>query len=139
MRELTGRQADHVIDVIELGPALLGWGNPEVAAAVSLVTAADILVVSSPTFKATYSGLLKLFLDQFGAGQLGGVVTFPVMLGASPRHAMAPEMSLRPVLVEIGASCPAPGLYLLDSEGTGSAEFRAWLTPARCFVPARRR
>ena len=37
------------------------------------------------------------------------------MLGAGPTHALAPELSLRPVLFEIGASVPTRSLYLLDS------------------------
>lgn len=132
---LTGSAPTDVIDVIDLGAGLLGWGDPAVAKAVELVKSADMLVVASPTFKATYTGVLKLFLDQFGAGALRGVVAFPVMLGAAQKHAMAPELLLKPVLVEIGCSCPTPGLYLLDSDYTDSAELADWLEIARDFVP----
>ena len=134
-RKLTGAEPDHVIDVVELGPGLLRWGDPAVSAAKQLVLSADSLVVASPTFKATYTGLLKLFLDQFGHGELNGITTYPLMLGASPTHALAPELTLRPVLVEIGASCPAPSLYLLDSEYETAPELDAWLQIARRFVP----
>lgn len=131
---LTGAPATHVIDVVDLGPGLLGWGDPAVAGAKEIVKAAELLVVASPTFKATYTGLLKLFLDQFGAGELGGVTTFPVMLGGSLAHALAPELTLRPVLVEIGASCPAPALYLVDSEYETSSQWEQWLPVARRYV-----
>lgn len=112
---LTSAPPTHVVEVAELGVHLLGWGSHEVAAAKAVVSDADLLIVASPTFKATYSGLLKLFLDQFGAGELGGVTTVPLMLGAAPNHALAPELTLKPVLVEIGCVCPTPALYLLDS------------------------
>lgn len=135
VEKLTGSAPAHVIEVVELGPALLGWGDPKVAEAKDLVKSADLLVVASPTFKATYTGLLKLFLDQFGQGELGGVTTFPVMLGGSYTHALAPELTLRPVLVEIGASCPAPSLYLLDSDYDTSLDLQKWLEVARRFVP----
>jgi FMN reductase len=134
--KLTGAPPDHVIDVIDLGAGLLGWGDPKVAAAKAIVNSANCLVVASPTFKATYTGLLKLFLDQFGQGELGQVTTFPLMLGGAYAHALAPELTLRPVLVEIGASCPAPGLYLLDSDYQTSPELGKWLAIARGFVPA---
>src|SRR5258705_4211046 len=114
--KLSGTPPEHVIDVVDLGTGLLGWGDPKVAEAKEIVKSADFLVVASPTFKATYTGLLKLFLDQFGAGELGQIPTFAVMLGGSPAHSLAPELTLRPVLVEIGASCPSPSLYLLDSD-----------------------
>lgn len=134
-RELTGAEPEHVIEVVDLGAGLLGWGDPKVAQAKEIVKSADLLVVASPTFKATYTGLLKLFLDQFGAGELGQVTTFPLMLGGSYAHALAPELTLRPVLVEIGASCPAPSLYLLDSDYETSDDLRKWLPLARRFVP----
>ena len=135
-RRLTGQEPSAVIEVVELGPGLLGWGDPKVAAAKATVLSADSLVVASPTFKATYTGLLKLFLDQFGQGELGGIPTFPLMLGAAYNHALAPELTLRPVLVEIGASCPAPSLYLLDSDYETSPDLDAWLKVARKFAPA---
>lgn len=134
--KLTGTPPEHVVDVVDLGAGLLGWGDPKVAEAKEIVKAADSLIVASPTFKATYTGLLKLFLDQFGAGELGQVTTFPLMLGGSYMHALAPELTLRPVLVEIGASCPAPSLYLLDSEYESSEDLEKWLPIARRFVPA---
>lgn len=113
---LTGTAPDNVIDVITLGEGLLGWGDAAVAAAVETVASSDLIVVASPTFKATYTGVLKLFLDQFATGDgLEGVTAVPLMLGGGPAHALAPELLLKPVLVELGAVTPAPGLYLLDS------------------------
>jgi FMN reductase len=132
---LTGSAPSHVVDVVDLGAGLLGWGDPKVAEAKEIVKSADSLIVASPTYKATYTGLLKLFIDQFGQGELGQIVTFPVMLGAAYNHALAPELTLRPVLVEIGASCPAPSLYLLDSDYESSPVLDAWLEIARKFVP----
>lgn len=135
-QKLTGRPPEHVVDVVDLGAGLLGWGDPKVADAKAIVKSADSLIVASPTFKGTYSGLLKLFLDQFGAGELGQITTFPLMLGGSYMHALAPELTLRPVLVEIGASCPAPSLYLLDSEYESSEDLDNWMPIARHFVAA---
>ncbi len=66
---LTGSAPDHVVDVIELGAGLLGWGDEKVTAAVDTVASSDLVVFASPTFKATYTGVLKLFLDQFATGK----------------------------------------------------------------------
>lgn len=134
-KKLTGAAPDTVIDVVDLGAGLLGWGDPKVAEAKQTVLDADVLIVASPTFKATYTGLLKLFLDQFGQGELGGKTTFPVMLGAAPSHALAPEFTLRPVLAEIGASCPAPSLYLLDFEYETAPALDKWVELAKKFLP----
>jgi FMN reductase len=114
---LTGSGPDHVIEVAELGPGLLGWGDPAVAAAVKTVQASSLVVFASPTFKATYTGLIKLFLDQFAGGTgLQDVVAVPLMLGAGPAHALAPDLTLKPVLSQLGGICALPGLYLLDAQ-----------------------
>ena len=106
-----------VVDIITLGAGLLGWGDPAVADPMATVKNSRLIVVASPTFKATYTGVLKLFLDQFATGTgLENVVAIPLMLGAGPTHALAPELLLKPVLVELGAICPTPGLYQLDAD-----------------------
>ncbi|MFE5702746.1 NADPH-dependent FMN reductase [Rhodococcus koreensis] len=110
-----GAGVEHTIDLIELGPGLLGWGDAEVNNAVREVQESDLVVFASPTFKATYTGLLKLFLDQFEGGTgLQNVVSVPLMLGAGPAHALAPDLTLKPVLAELGGTCALPGLYLRD-------------------------
>jgi FMN reductase len=127
---LAGEPPSTVVDVIKLGPGLLEWGDPAVAAAIEAVQQADAAVFGSPTYKATYTGLLKLFLDQFPSNGLTGVVAVALMLGAGPGHAMAPELLLKPVLVELGATCPTRGLYLLDSDFKSDAVLDPWLASA---------
>jgi FMN reductase len=105
-----------LIDLADHGSALLGWGDPEVAALKVSVLGAHALVVATPTYKASYTGLLKLFLDQFDKGALGAKPTVALMTGASPAHSLAVEVHLAPVLVEIGASLPAAGIYLAGPE-----------------------
>lgn len=117
-----------LLDVVDLGPGLLGLGDPAIGAAVELVRSAELIVVASPTFKATYSGLLKIFLDQFDTGTgLAGVVAVPLMLGAGPHHFMAPDLLLKPLLVELGAICPTPGLYQLDRAFIDDPKLPEWV------------
>jgi FMN reductase len=136
LERLTGRPPDLRIDLVDLGAGLLDWNDAAVARAVADVRAADLVVVASPTYKATYTGLLKLFLDRFGAGSLTGVTTIPLMLGGDWRHSLAPEVHLKPVLAEIGASSPTRGLFLLDSDYAESEALTTWLDAARTQLPA---
>jgi FMN reductase len=103
------------VEVAELTGGLFAWGDPAVAAAKATVLEADLLIVATPVYKASYTGLLKSFLDQFGRDELRALATVPLMVGAAPLHSLAVEEQLRPVLVEIGASCPTRGLYVLES------------------------
>lgn len=117
-----------VLEVAELGPGLLDFGSQGVAEAVAWAQQADLVIAASPTYKGTYTGLLKLFLDQFAtATGLAGQVGIPLMLGGGPGHALAPELTLKPVLVELGAICPAQGLYQLDSRYTGDGTREQWV------------
>jgi FMN reductase len=131
---LTGGAPDVTVDVAELGSGLLGWGDDATKAAVTAVRDCDYLVCASPTFKASYTGLLKMFLDQIPTNGLAGVTAFPVMLGAAPHHAMAPELLLKPVLVELGASCPARALYVLETEWQDSPVLEPWFESAGSFI-----
>jgi FMN reductase len=119
------------IDLADHGPALLQWGAPEVRDLKATVGGATALVVASPTYKAAYTGLLKLFLDQFDHDELGGLPTVALMTGGSPPHALAVEVHLRPVLVEIGASLPTRGLFFAGAEVDDPAPvIETWLAAA---------
>jgi FMN reductase len=76
------------------------------------------------------AGLLKLFLDQIPTDGLAGVVAVPLMLGAGPGHALAPELFLKPVLVEAGATCPTKALFVLDTTYDDAGAYEPWLTTA---------
>jgi len=133
-RELSGREGDLVVDLATLGGSLLSWDDPTVTSLVERVGAADLVVVACPTYKATYTGLLKLFLDRFSTTGLSGVAV-PLMLGAGPAHALAPELTLRPVLTEIGATT-VRGHYVLDSRHDDPAAYVEWLAQVRPTVDA---
>ena len=86
-------------------------GSEAAQTLVAQVGEADVIIACSPTYKATYTGLLKCFWDLFPHQALAGTVAVPVMTGASPAHALAGEVHLRPLLVELGASVPTRALY----------------------------
>ncbi len=133
--ELTGREPDVVADLAELGGRLLDWKDELVTDLVAEVGSADLVVVASPTYKATYTGLLKLFLDRFATDGLSGIA-IPLMLGGGPAHALAPELTLRPVLTEIGGIVPVKGLYVVDSAYDDPSAYAHWLELARPPVTA---
>lgn len=104
------------VDLAELSPHLFDWSSTEVRAAVDAIRNCTLAVVASPTYKASYTGLLKSFLDWFSTTDLDGVTVVPVMVGVGPQHMLAVEVHLRPVLVELGATLPTRGLYVTEDE-----------------------
>ena len=107
---------DGSIDLVELGGELFSWGSHGVQAALERVMAADVLVVGSPVYKASYSGVLKAFCDHIAHAQLASKLAVPVMVGGSLQHYLALDDHLRPLLVELGATCVTPGLYVVETE-----------------------
>jgi FMN reductase len=104
------------VDLAVLGAAVFDPADARADAAVATVLAGDVLVVASPTYKATYSGLLKTFLDRFGTGQLAGTAAVPILLGGAPNHRLAIDVHFTPLLYELGARVPVRGLFVLESE-----------------------
>jgi FMN reductase len=107
------------VDLAILGPRVLDKDDPAARHATEQTLDADFLVVASPTYKATYSGLLKAFLDRIGGGALEGAPAVPVLLGGAPDHRLAVDVHLTPLLLELGATVPARGLFVLESELDG--------------------
>ena len=117
--EAVGAAVQATIDVIELAHVasrLFAWEDEELAALNQKVAHSDLVIPACPVYKASYTGLLKAFLDRYGNNGMAGTVALPVMLGAAPQHALALDLHLRPLLVVLGASVPTQGLYLLESQ-----------------------
>lgn len=111
------------VDLADFGPDLLRPGPPPaVQDALGSVRSAGVLVVASPTYKATYTGLLKVFADLLPSGALEGVTAVPLLVMASTAHAHAVDAHLRPLLAELGAEVPAPGAVLLADDIDGGEE-----------------
>jgi len=80
------------------------------------VLQADLIVVGTPVYKGAYTGLLKGFLDVLPPSTLRRTVAIPVTVSAAPAHRLLAEQALRPVLAELGASLPVPGLPLEEGQ-----------------------
>jgi FMN reductase len=105
------------INVRDLPPQDLIYGvgeSPAVQAALQLVAQADGIVVSTPIYKASYTGVLKSFLDLLPQFGLAGKVVLPVATGGTLAHVLAIDYGLRPVLLALAAQHVVSGLFILD-------------------------
>lgn len=109
--EYVGAERSFTVDLIDHATSLFEWPNADLAELSRKVADTDIILFGSPTYKASYTGLLKAFLDRYGNNALRGTVAVPIMTASSPRHAMAVEFTLRPLLVELGATVPTRGFF----------------------------
>jgi FMN reductase len=112
-----------IIKVNELGPSFAGALNrtelpAEVEDALQAIETADVLVVASPVYRASFTGLFKHlfdFVDQYA------LVDVPVLLaatGGSERHALIIEHQFRPLFSFFQALTLPVGIYAHDSDFT---------------------
>ena len=119
MAQLTALGATtRLVDLAALpADALLGRGmSPAVAAAVDAATRARIIVAGTPVYRATYSGLLKVFFDLLPQDSLIGKIGVPLVTGHGAAHALSVDHGLRPLFASLGATVVASGVYATSSQ-----------------------
>ncbi|MDC5695652.1 FMN reductase [Intrasporangium calvum] len=120
---------DVAVDLIEVrevahdvtNNVLTGFASPELQERLDAIVAADALIVSTPIYSASYSGLFKMLIDVLPKDALRGK---PVLLGATggtARHSLAIDHALRPLFAYLGALV-APVAVFAASEDWGSIE-----------------
>lgn len=92
------------------------FGDPAIAALTNQVLASDGLIVSTPIYKASYTGILKAFLDLLPQKALVGKPILPIATGGTLAHLLAIDYALNPVLSVLGAEHILQGIYLVDDQ-----------------------
>jgi FMN reductase len=90
--------------------------DPALRRSIEQLAQADVVVVTTPIYKAAYSGLLKLYLDLLPADALRGKPVLPLATGGSPAHLLALEYALKPVLAALGARHILDSVYVTDAQ-----------------------
>jgi NAD(P)H-dependent FMN reductase len=109
--ELVGR--GQVVDLADLdAEGLLGrHAAPDVAEVIERIRATKVLLVATPIYRATFSGLLKVFFDQLGQGALHGVVCILAATGGSDHHFLSVDTGLRPLVASLNGTSVPTALY----------------------------
>jgi FMN reductase len=74
------------------------------------------IIVSTPIYKAAYTGSLKALLDILPQYAFRGKTILPIASGGSPGHQLAIDYAIKPVLSTLGASDILQGVYLIDPQ-----------------------
>jgi len=100
------------------------------ARALALVAASDALVIATPIYKASFSGLLKAFLDLLPQDGLAGKLVLPVATGGGQSHMLALDYALRPVLAALSAQHVLASIYATSDQVGWDADGGLTLAPA---------
>lgn len=130
----------HLIELGELAPQLAGALRrsqlPEtVERQLAAVERADVLVVVTPVYRGSYTGLFKHFFDFIDQDAL---VDTPILLaatGGSERHALVIDHQLRPLFSFFQARTLPLGVYATDKDfAAGCVQNEALMQRARLAV-----
>jgi len=72
------------------------------------------VLVLTPVYKASYSGILKTYLDLLPQKGLENKAVLPLVIGGSFGHLLTIEYALNPVLSSLGATHIVKGVYIID-------------------------
>ncbi|WP_296945313.1 NADPH-dependent FMN reductase [uncultured Massilia sp.] len=90
--------------------------DPALAHALAQVAQADAVVVGTPVYKASFSGILKTFLDLLPQDGLVGKLVLPLATGGSQSHMLALDYALRPVLASLAPRHVLPSIYATSAQ-----------------------
>lgn len=83
--------------------ALLGRSSDRhVDDAVAELAVADVIVLATPTYRATYTALTKTIFDLVPRDSLRGSITVPIATGGGTDHALVIDHALRPLVASLG-------------------------------------
>jgi FMN reductase len=93
-----------------------GFPGRELAAAREAVAGADGLIVVTPVFSASYSGLFKAFFDVLDQDALNGKPVLIAATGGSARHSLVLDHALRPLFSYLRAVVVPTGVYAASED-----------------------
>jgi len=111
VRDLAHQLTDHL---------LTGFPGPELAAAQQAVREADGLIVVTPVFAASYSGLFKTFFDVLDADSLDGTPVLVAATAGTARHSLVLEHALRPLFAYLHAVVVPTGVFAATDDFAGT-------------------
>ncbi|WP_406049311.1 FMN reductase [Kribbella sp. NBC_00889] len=137
--ELSGRGIESRIELIEArdhaheltNNLLTGFPSAELEKVLATVAGADALIVVSPTFSASYSGLFKMFFDVLDDQALAGKPVLLAATGGTERHSLVLEFALRPLFAYLKAIPVPTAVYAASTDwGPNAQTLRPRITQA---------
>ncbi len=105
---------------------LSGFATGALRTALDDVQNADALIMVTPTFQASYSGLFKAFVDLIEPDTLRGVPVLLAATGGSERHSLVLEHAMRPLFAHLGTLSVPTAVYAATSDfGSGAGALGA--------------
>jgi FMN reductase len=111
----------HVVELSDTGPLLAqshfrSQLSSVAEARVALVESADLLIVASPVYRGSYTGLFKHLFDLVGMDALAGKPVILAASGGSERHTLVIDHQLRPLFSFFMCVTIPTGIYATEDD-----------------------
>ncbi|MGX7696280.1 CE1759 family FMN reductase [Gordonia polyisoprenivorans] len=107
---------------VDLGRSMAaGFATGAARAAIDTVQGADALIVATPVFNASYSGLFKTFFDLVDVDEMAATPVLIAATGGSPRHSMVLDHALRPLFGYLRMIVVPTGVYAAAEDWAGGS------------------
>ena len=118
VRPVVDERKGELIELSRLSSdGLLGRvGDPRVAEAVETASAADVLIVATPIYRATYTGAMKAFFDRFPPGALTRTAVVLVGTAIAAEHFLALDTGGRALIASLEGWTTPTVVYALQDD-----------------------
>lgn len=141
LRQIEAKRLGRVeaFDIVDAGPELGSAVQrenlpPAPERVLSAIESSDALVVATPVYKASYTGMLKHLFDLIDPKVLAERPVIIAATGGSDRHALVIEHQLRPLFAFFRAHTVPTGIYATPADFTAEGDLtdaaRARIAPA---------
>ena len=113
-----GRRLDITVSAVDALDFVGALKRADVASQLQLIETADLLIVASPVYRASYTGLFKHVFDLTGQTALAGTPVLLAATGGSDLHSLVIEHQLRPLFAFFEAATLPVGVYAKDADFT---------------------
>ncbi|MEM9907158.1 MAG: NADPH-dependent FMN reductase [Cyanobacteria bacterium P01_D01_bin.44] len=83
---------------------------------IDLVEAANGIMIATPVYKATYTGILKALLDLLPQSAFSDKTLLPIATGGTITHLLSLEYSMKPLFAVLGATHIQRGVFIVDAQ-----------------------
>ncbi|WP_445486759.1 NAD(P)H-dependent oxidoreductase [Niallia sp. 03133] len=103
---------------------VLNYTNVQINEANQKVEKSDGVILLTPVYKASYTGILKTYIDLLPQKGLKDKTVLPLVLGGTFGHLLVIDYALKPVLSNLGAANILSGAFIIDTQVTKLQENR---------------
>ncbi|SHG71064.1 FMN reductase [Jatrophihabitans endophyticus] len=101
-----------------------GFADGTLQPVIDSVTSADGLIVVTPVFSGSYSGLFKTFFDVLPRDALAGKPVLAAATGGTARHSLALDYAVRPLLTHLRAATVPTAVFAAPEDWAGAEALR---------------